>query len=353
MMVEEEFCHKNPQNFYDLQCYLGFQLMADASQDEETLINDYMDGCYGPAAPPMKELLALLRQAVKNEREPLLYITNPLRTYTDGAFLEKAYRLLKQAQAAVPPDSGYSRRVQQELTTPLAVIILNPQYDFLKRSGLTKADILAEYRAARLSRIEQPWVTAARQKKDRVALEQDLAAMALEIPTPDFLKNRGKLLMFAWPQMSNSYDGSCNLESDPGSALGKAVVARGSDPGKHNLSKPSTGGLYPNSFGIYSRSDKRRAETVRTAVPQDEQYHWHKIPAFDFGPDSFLWGFYWLSCVNLSTVFTNADGLPGYNVWETWVSVKYTGPAYVKGSKQKNGVFIDQVILVKPDTAKP
>ena len=354
MMVEDEFCQKNPQNFYDLQCYLGFQLMADVSRDEESLINDYMDGCYGPAAPAMKEFLALLRQAVKDEKEPLFYISNPKRDYIDGAFLEKAYRLLKKAQAAIPPDSAYYRRVQQEMISPLAVIILNPQHDFLKRTGLAKADILAEYRAARLSRIEQPWVTAERQKQDKAALEQDLAAMALEIPTPDFLKSRGKLLKFAWPQMGDSYEGSCKMESDPDSALGKALVARAPfEAAKHDLSKPFAGGYYPNSFGVYSRSDKRSSETIRTAVPQDEKYHWYKIPAFDYGPDSFLWGFYWLSSVNLSTVFTNADGLPGYNVWETWVSVKYAGPAYVKGSKQKNGVFIDQVILVKPETAKP
>ena len=49
---------------------------------------------------------------------------------------------------------------------------------------------------------------------------------------------------------------------------------------------------------------------------------------------------------------TAADGLPGYNVWETWLSVKYTGPAYVKGSTQKNGVFLDRVILVKQEEAK-
>jgi len=56
--------------------------------------------------------------------------------------------------------------------------------------------------------------------------------------------------------------------------------------------------------------------------------------------------------VDLSTAYTPADGLPGYNVWETWISVKYTGPAYVKGSTKQNGVFLDQVILVKPEKAE-
>ena len=84
-------------------------------------------------------------------------------------------------------------------------------------------------------------------------------------------------------------------------------------------------------------------------MPQDEKYHWYKISAFDFGPNTSLWGFYWYASVNLNSAFAAADGIPGYNVWETWISVKYTGPAYVKGSTQKNGVFLDRVILVKPE----
>ena len=52
--------------------------------------------------------------------------------------------------------------------------------------------------------------------------------------------------------------------------------------------------------------------------------------------------------MNLNSAYAAADGISGYNIWETWISVKYTGPAYVKGSTQKNGVFLERVILVKP-----
>jgi hypothetical protein len=321
-----------------------------------------MSGCYGPAAPAMEEFLSLLRQSVKNEKQPLYYIFNPVRTYTDGAFLEKVYKLLKQAQAAVPPGSDYYRRIQQEKITPLAVIINNPQYDFLQRTRLKKEDLVAEYRVARLSRIEQAGVPAERQKNDKEQLEKDIAGMLLEIPVPDHLKECKKIMKFAWMQMSES--STSKIEIDPDSEVGKALVCRkaGHDLSsakkdyaideEHDLSKPFAGGLYPNSFGIYSRSDKRSASTIRTDVPQDEKYHWYKINAFDFGPNTSLWGFYWYASVNLNSAFAAADGLPGYNVWETWISVKYTGPAYVKGSTQKNGVFLDRVILVKPEEAK-
>ena len=350
MFIESEFNRYTPQNFMELQYYLGYQLMADVTLPEETLIKEYLAGCYGSAAPVMEEFLNLLRQSVKNEKQPIFYIVNPTRTYTDGAFLEKVYNLLKKAQAAVPPGSDYYRRVQQEMITPLAVILQNPQYDFFQRTGLKKEGLVSEYRTVRLSRIEQSWISEKQQKQDKEQLEKDMVAMLLDVPAPEHLKHHKQILKFAYPQMDNR----C-IDTDPDSPLGMAMVARGNagqEEAQHDLKKSFAGGYYPNSFGIYSPGDKRSASTIRTDVPQDEKYHWCKIPAFDFGPNSFLWSFYWRANVNLSSVYAVADGLPGYNVWETWISVKYTGPAYVKGSTQKNGVYLDRVILVKPEESK-
>ena len=35
------------------------------------------------------------------------------------------------------------------------------------------------------------------------------------------------------------------------------------------------------------------------------------------------------------------------NLVTAWVRIKITGPAYVRGSKKQNGLFWDQVILVR------
>jgi hypothetical protein len=352
--AEAEFCQKHPQNFIDLQYYLGFQMMADVTQDEEKIIAEYMAGYYGSAAPAMTEFLMLLRQAVKAEKEPLFYIYNPNRSYTDGAFLEKCYRLLKKALVAAPADSDYARRVQQEMIAPLAVIIMNPQYDFFQRTGLKKEAIVAEYKQAQLSRIDQPWISDQRRQDDIAALETEIAGMNLVFPTPDFLQNRGKTIKFAWPQMQGYQN--VQIEPDADSIMGKALVARakeGKEKEMHDMEKPFAGGHRPNEFGVYNTGDKRWSQTLKTEIPQDEKYHWYKIQAFELGSSSFLWGFYWNMSVKFNSVYANADGMPGYNIWETWISVKYAGPAYAKGSTQKNGVFLDQVILVKPETAKP
>ncbi|MEI6421945.1 MAG: DUF4838 domain-containing protein [Lentisphaerota bacterium] len=359
LFLEGELCHRNPQNFFDLQVYLGSQLAADVTLSEETLIKEYLLGCYGSAAPAMEEFLTMLRQAVKNMNSSADYVSNLGRYYTDGAFLEKVYRLLKKAQASVPVDSAYYRRVQQEMITPLAVILENPQYDFYQRTGFRSKDIIEEYRIACLSRIEQPWISTVRQAKDKLALGKYIEYVAdynkpgpnyLTIPLPEQFKKYTDIRRFAWPQMRDASREKNLKEFDPGSETGRAIVGRGGEE-MHDLAAGRRG-LFPNNFGIYSETDKRSASVISTAVPQDEKYHWYKINAFEFGPNTYLWGFYWLCQIDFSSVYSPADGLPGYNIWETWISVKYTGPAYVKGSTQKNGVFLDQSILVKPEARK-
>ena len=65
-------------------------------------------------------------------------------------------------------------------------------------------------------------------------------------------------------------------------------------------------------------------------------------------PGTFLWGHYWATQCDLSDLYRRDDGLPeDTNVWEIWVSIKITGPAYVENSTKKNEVYMDQVMLVK------
>ncbi len=69
--------------------------------------------------------------------------------------------------------------------------------------------------------------------------------------------------------------------------------------------------------------------------------------SLDFGRNSFLRGFFWLTRADLRSVWTNADGLPGFNTWTVWISVKIIGPEYVPDSKKENKILPDQVIQTK------
>ena len=88
---------------------------------------------------------------------------------------------------------------------------------------------------------------------------------------------------------------------------------------------------------------------VTPGVSADEKYHWYKLGAFEFGRNTIVWGWFWVITADMRGAWTNADGLDGYNTWDVWVSAKFTGPAYVPGSVKRNGVWIDQVILTKPE----
>ncbi|MBR1952754.1 MAG: hypothetical protein IKA32_09265 [Lentisphaeria bacterium] len=56
--------------------------------------------------------------------------------------------------------------------------------------------------------------------------------------------------------------------------------------------------------------------------------------------------------IDLKTAYQIDDGASKENVWDTYFSAKFTGPAYVKGSKKENAIYVDQVVLVRPGETK-
>ena len=331
--------HRNPQNFYDLQNWLGYQLLNQPDQDEEKLIAAFLKHHYGPASAAMTEFLTLLRNAVRSEKKPLYYIFNPVREYQTGEFLRQAYDLLQKAKMQTSPGTPYRLRVEKELITPIAVILHHPQL----QTGLEKESLLKEYEELRNRQITA-YCDPGKQASLKKELAEDLAKFRLEIPTPEQFRHlpAERIQKFAYPVFSN-------VENDPDSVLGKAMASlkKERDTMRHEM-KPQAGGLYPTWFGVYDWDSKKGIQLRLNDIPQDEKYHWYKIGSFDFGKKTKLWGWFWWITADLGSVWTNADGLPGFNTWEVWVSVKITGPAYVKGSQKENRVFADQVILVKP-----
>ena len=332
----ETHLERNPQNFIDLQVWLGYKLLENPARDEEKLITLFMDKHYGPAGAPMKEFLAFLRKAVKEEKKPLFYIMNPVREYQTPAFLKKTYETLKRAQSMTEPGSSHRLRVNKELITPIAVMLYNP----LLNPGFDKKKLLNEYAVLRRERINA-WADDAKKAPFLKRLDDDLQKLSLEIPTPEQFTSLppDRIRKFAYPVFSR-------VEDDPDSVLGKAMASP-DIPERHNRKQAGPGSLYPTWFGLYDSDTKKSLQLRLNDYPKDEKYHWYRVGKFDFGGNTFLWGFFWLTRADLRSVWTNADGLPGFNTWTVWISVKITGPEYVPGSKKENKIFLDQVILTK------
>ena len=328
----------NIPNFYDLQFWLGCKLLEEPSRDEKSLIADFMEHHYGPSAKPMTDFLNLIRKAVREEEIPFLYIVNPVREYQTPDFLKQCYASLKAAHELAPAGSPYHLRVEKEMITPLAVMIANG------KTGFPMKELADEYKLCRLGQIEAYAATdsvAALKKK----LDDDIQRMTLVLDVPEKFKAfpADKIQQFAWP-----YFNSVTPDSD--SSVGKAMCSPDKEgANSRHILKKQAGGLLPTSFGVYDNETKKGIALHISDIPQDEQYHWYNVGKFDFGRQSFLWAWFWVRNVNLRSVWTNADGVKGFNEWEVWISVKITGPAYVKDSQKDNAVWLDRVVLVKPE----
>lgn len=321
-------------NFYDLHFWLGMKLLEDPGRDENVLIADFMKHHYGPAEKPMTEFLNLLRKAVREEKTPMFYIVNPVREYQTPAFLKQCYAYLAEARRLTGPGTPYRLRVEKEMITPLAAMIASG------KTGISVKQLSDEYRQCRLGQIEA--YAADKEKAGlKKKLDKDLERMTLVLDIPEKFKDipAGRIRQFAWPFFSG-------VVSDPESPLGKAMSSPGKEvPGRRHLLKPQAGGLLPVSFGVYDNETKKGICMTISPIPQDEKYHWHNVGRFEFGKQSFLWAWFWHRNANLRSVWTNADGLDGINIWDVWISVRITGPAYVKGSQKKNAVLLDRVVL--------
>ena len=239
------------------------------------------------------------------------------------------------------PGSAYRLRVEKELITPLAVMILNG------KTAVSADRLAAEYRACRMGQIK-----AYASLKDipalTKALDKELERLTLQLDIPEKFKHipPDRIRQFAWPVFEKVTD-------DPDSPLGKAMSSpddEGAD--KRHVLKKQAGKNYPTSFGVYDHEKRKGISMHVTDIPQDEKYHWYKIGKFNFGKQSLLWSWFWQRQANLRSVWTNVDGVEKFNEWVVWISVKITGPAYVKNSKKPNAVMLDRIVLVREPVQK-
>ena len=345
----------NMQNFAPLQSYLGLKLMWDVSLDEKKLIADFMKGYYGPAEKPMTAFLNRLRKAVAAVKERMPSI-NPSRPYCTEGFMRECWKDLEQAYNLTEPGTIYRNHVELEMLSPMFVILRNTEWKIGDRKQMT-----ARYTAIRERLLkgfnEKSKPATARKKKMQEKLRSDLTSfIKLNLPVPEQFKNR-EVKMLGWPQLKwhNGIGYPDQFVNDPDSVTGKAIISpkpvksRGGT-GIHSLVKPGNGSMFSTAVGIYDYASRSAiSRDLKDEVAEDEKYHWYKVGTYNVRQGSFVWCYYWRCQCPLESVWQPDDGMPGLNVWEVWVSLKFTGPAYVEGSKQPDRIWWDQVLLVRPE----
>lgn len=349
LFIQAERDEHNIQNFYRLQLYVGHKLAADITGDPEQLISQFMQAYYGPAVKPMTRFLNNLRTAVKNEKARMRS-TETARPYCTEKFMKQVWHDLSEAYRLTIPGSLYRKHVEDEMITPLFVILKNTGWTFGDRAAM-----LNRYKILRKREINAiPAGTRKQRMLERY--ESDLRNFVkINLPVPEQFKDR-EVIMIGWPKLGWAAKTTKDaITDDPDSVTGKALVTRPTDSsGKstasgHNMKNPPHPGFTPLDFGAYDYTNKKSLHwKFSKRIPKDEKYHWYRLGTYRLGPGSFAWGFYWSTRCDLAAFYRPDDGMETLNDWDIWVSAKFTGPAYVKGSNKKNEIYWDQVMLVKP-----
>ena len=223
----------------------------------------------------------------------------------------------------------------------------------LRNTGLLKGqernELLAMYKKIAEKRIHAN-VSEKYQKEVFQNLEgmiQDFEQSQFILETPEKFKHisKDRIHVYGWPHFQNPFRRQSRQSrvifvDDPASPAKRAAIPAPPLSAQYEQYKPS-------SFGVYDFATKSSIENLNHKVFQDEKYHWIYVGKADVQPGSFFWAFRWLMQVPFVGVWQLSDGIKEGNNWHVYVSARFTGPAYVKGSKSPNRLYIDYVVLTR------
>lgn len=334
-------------NFVDLEYYLATALLQNPQQDENAVIDEFMDLYYGPAAPVMKRFLDYLERRQEEQPGCLATVPPSARRYFDAAFFRETDAMLGEAEARVAGDAKRLADVRQErLAIDETMLHLwNP---------LNKQWPLPLARETVLERLRQSYQSAYRKyggwgEASKRQDETRLAYLRNMPPIPREFADK-KIIDVCGPQLHLESEAIARRVDDPHAACGKAwrldASLRGS-PGDH--AKAAQLGLYDNQTKLLVKQI-----VAAERVPKDEQYHLHLAGRMKATSSMYFWAHHsWRLSQRLQMSYDSS--LPEQKTYDVYASVKLEGPAYVPGSTKTNAFSIDRIILVEvpaPDAAR-
>ena len=361
LFIEAEKHEFKPQNFLDLEYFVASQLMLDVNQDPEQLANVFLNGYYGAAAPEMKKLFNQLREGVRKYPELQPGMRTKIWDYMTPEWLWNTWILLEKAATKVPDGSRYQRRVHDE-TLSLLWLILQERGACLKyfqSQGMSKEklfELCKERSIAHLKRYDAAELNHNhRYARTQYHCEMELNRLNLApLPVPPKFADvdPANLRVFGLYQYQPLRNYNTFVVDDPDSPTGKALKATDPDPGKHGaktiVRDPKGKWAFRSTqFGFCGKG------ITIDPVAQDDKYHWYMIPEVTLREKRcWFWGYIWHLQIVLDTAYQIDDGNSKENLWDCWFSVKFTGPAYVPGSKKENAVWVDTIVLTRPGETK-
>jgi sialidase-1 len=171
--------YQGPAEDDELKCWVTSKLLWDPSRDENALVQDFVWGHYGSAAPSLAAYEALLSETKKQHAKETENPPGGIRYPMDAAFLSKdfvtkATELFAAAKKQAQGDEKLTRRVERaELPILYVKCMRGPEF-----VGADYGKVVAEFeRIARREKIQYL-------EEGGPTLEPKLAAWKAQIPKP-------------------------------------------------------------------------------------------------------------------------------------------------------------------------
>ena len=353
LFIEASIDPASPQNFIMVNYYIAMQLMVKPDADPEVLADKFFKSYYGKAYPVMKKYFNAIRSGVRNQPQYGATSCGAAHwNYLTPEFMVNMYRDLHKAQASVSPHSEYARRIRRELVTPLWYALVNwdSYADAFTKIGITRDKLIAECRKHSREYIHS---FGPRPQWQRDNFEKRFQSVCLNLPRPEKFKNvpakNFKMLSFADFKQIDKFN--AKVVNDPDSITGKAVKSADPRPERHGINKliDKKHNFFSTQFVLGNHRAPGQVKVYLKEVAQDEKYHWYRIPGtIELRAVSDFWGHGWAIQAPANRFFLLTTGDPADNTWDqVWFSAKFTGPAYVPGSKKENAIFVDMTVLTR------
>ena len=326
-------------SFHALRLYLGSHLLRNPYQDIEPLLNRFFHAYFGSAADAMRRFFDYQnkRQTAELKQDCM---DSSQRTYLDADYFRSAEKFLSEAEKNAVGNAAVLRRIRRER---ISVDIAR-----LSAAGMppdrSVAIRLKKNWIAALNRLYgKNWPQGEKARIDSVLLKVDRPSPGGKYPLAASLAKRVRYDIAGkdFNALDELSSFGLRLVDDPESVSGKAM--RMADP----LRSPAKG--YHKKIlqtAVYSRSSKKNILNRSLMLKNDGKYHLYRLGICQVEP---------LSLLLLHPTWQIRHHLDHYldginnNKFDIYVSIKATGPAYVPGSKNKNALWIDRILLLTPE----
>jgi hypothetical protein len=351
-----EFEYPLTADMRDLKVWVLSKLMEDPNQSTAALIKEFTDGYYGPAAPYVREVLALTEKAAKKSGADVLggFVNLEAFTYLTRDFLQQADGIYDKAAAAVANDPVYAKRVRRarfsvddaalklfHLMMPKWVQAGHKPADFpLKRDKIAERNLQTQYEQIDLQ------LPPAGREYPRWLAHTELArwtSSATYTPVPPKFSQLplADLSIYDVENMRN-YENKAMIVKDAQAATGAAsrLEIPEAEVEKYKM---------PFSWGIYDLLNRKNV-SEGTIKPEDitgPGYHWYKMSetTLPHGDAYAYFSWSWLIQLDISDSF---DKNKPDQKFEVWGSIKFEGPAFPHGkTEDKNAISVERLVLVK------